>query len=403
MSITSSSFLPKPKTKGRRQTQEFVDDLVVETERLIIEAESRDVYHGKVPPSRIAPQYLRDCIDDPNANEEDSASSPFNSSNSRSFEELQMFKNKIQSDDRLQQMYKLRRNFSSRFDNRAWVHPHGTTNFGYKGIPDRKKGLVEQYKNWVRKENYRYLGAHPEIQGIISLFLKKLLAAQPPDGAEYLAEFISGNLKDSEDFERQLKAEMKKLSMYHMKKMRDAGKINIRSNSTVMSEASGEKWVPEVDANFFKKMNIGALAHNFDFEDPSGLLTKKDKKGEEEEKKRKLKKKKRKYCGCKDWKLKKNQKNKTSTGGTEREGERPTTKSTLGNVDTLPTSSEGEDEEEEEEDEEEGDRYGEILGEDMSPADAERIADALVYEFLNPESGLYRGHDSSTGIFKNIQ
>ncbi len=397
--MLSATFLPPPKTQGgRRPTQEFVDDLVIETERLIIEAESKDLYHGEVAPSKVAPKYLQDCVVEengcfPNANEEDSASSPFDSSNSRSFEEMQMFKNRIQSDDRLAQMYKLRHNFSSRFDNRAWIHPHGTTNFGYKGIPDRKKGLTEQYKNWVRKENYRYLGAHPEIQGIISLFLKKLLAAQPPDAADYLAEYISTNLKDTTDFERQLKIEMKKLSMYHMKKMRDAGKINIRSTSTVMSEASGEKWVPEVDANFFKKMNIGALAHDFDFEDPMGLLTKKDKNEEEEEKKGKLKKKKRKYCGCKDWKLKKNQKNKTSTGGTDG---RPTTKSTLGNVDTLPTSSEGEDEEEE-------DSYGETLGEDLDPVDAERIASALVFEFLDPESGLYKGHHTSLGIFKNIQ
>lgn len=377
-----------------------MNDILRDTDRLIIAADSEQVYHGEIPPSRVAPKYLQEFVDDPNANEEDSTSSPFDSSNSRSFEELQMFKNSIQKDDRLAQMYKLRRNFSSRFDNRAWLHPHGTTNFCYKGIPDRKKVLVEEYKNWIRKENHRYLGAHPEIQAIISLFLKKLLAARPPDGADYLAEFITSNLKDSTDFERQLDVEMKKLSVYHRKKMRDAGKINFLSGSTVISESKGEEWVPELDANFLKKLNIGALAHDFDFEDPSGLMTKKDKKVEEEEKKEEHKKKKRKYCGCKDWKLKKNQKNRQSASRTEVDSGRPTTKSTLGNVDTLPTSSEGEDEDEEEDEE---DRYGETQGEDISPAEANRIASALVYEFLNPETGLYKGHDNSLGIFKNIQ
>jgi len=287
-------------------------------------------------------------------------------------------------------MYKLRHNFTSRFDNRAWLHPHGTTNFDYQAIPKRRDVALEQFKNRVRKENYIYLSNHPEIHGMISLFLKKLLVIQPEDAAEYLAEYFTTRLKGSNDFEEQLNEEMKKISRYHVTKMRNAGKINLKPTTTVQSEASGEEWVPELDANFFKKMNIGPLAVDFSF-DPSCLMSIKKKKEEEEAKKklRRKKKKPRKYCGCKDWKLKKNR-----AVTAESEGGR--TFSTLGNVDTLQTS-----EEETEEEEIEGE------DEELTEMEAERIASQLVNSFIRLEgfdSGVAtNGQDGSFETMKNIQ
>lgn len=376
--------------KGSIRSNETV---IMDTPKLYIMKDKQGSIHGEASHSKAAPTYLNDLIDSPNADEDEDDNEPttsdmtpvdsFDSSCSRSYDLLEEWKKKVQDDERLSRIYQLRHSFSLRFDNRAWIHPHGTTNFDYKGIPEAKKEGFEKFKNQVRKENYEYLRSHPEIQGIISLAVKKLLHAEPPDPVKYLTDYFT-TVKGKE-FENHVKVETEKISFYHLKKMRDAGQINLKTCTEARSETRGDNWRPEVDGNYSKKLNIGALAQDFCFEE--GVCRKEKKTNSEDSKlKKKSKKKPHKYCGCKDWKLKKNRLNAEEETD---EMDNTQTFSTLGNLqDDLLLTSVGEDEEGDEEEMNLGDGqfFGEMQGEEpqeMTPEEAEKIARKMVQDMLS--------------------
>jgi len=386
-------------TVSSQQTvSQSTQDVVLETDKLIIMVD-KDGMYGDAAPSQAAPHYLQQLLGTLFVEDtERSLSESFDSTCSRTYEELEEFKMRVQEEERLSRMYKLRHTFSLRFDNRAWLHPHGTNNFDYKAIPEEKKKNLEKFKNRVRQENYEYLSSHPEIEAVISLATKRLLQVLPQDPIKFLTEFFTTRMGNMKEFEESVVAEEKKISKYHVNKMRAAGQINIRPSTAVRSEISGESWRPEQDANHLKKMNIGALAQDFSF-DASSLKVKKKKSGQMEQLKlnKKSKKKPKKcgpknYCGCKDWKLKKNRENSAVVEITEQEDVQSTTFSTLGiiNDDLLTSAEEDEDEEEEQEDEMQlgdGAFLGEMEGREeehgnLTTEDAEMIAGLLVEEFF---------------------
>lgn len=367
------------------------DNVILETDKVIILQDKKGIF-GDAAPSKVAPAYLKKLLRNPDQEDDDEEESSetyystFDSSVSRTFDELIDWRKRVQAEERLSRMFKIKHSFSLRFDNRAWLHPHGTTNFDYKAIPEEGKETLEKFKNRVREENYKYLGNHPEIQAIISLALKKLLSVLPSDPVKYLTEYFTTKMGNEEEFQRSVDNESQKISQYHVRKMKAAGRINVRPCTEVLSEISGEKWKPEKDANYLKTLNIGALAQDFCF-DGSCLQAPKKKSGDDDniqsKKKPKKKRGKRTYCGCKDWKLKKG----TKDGEEEMEGEesQATTFSTMGNLPTITS-------EEEDEDEEMKLGDGEFLGDikereeaghgNLTTKEAETIAGLLVDEFL---------------------
>lgn len=379
--------------RERKESTNSNETIIVNTPKLVIKKGKQGI-HAEASHSKAAPQYLKNLIDtgeiDQDEDENDPSTSTltpgdsFDSSCSKSYDLLEEWKKKVQQDERLSRIYQLRHSFSLRFDNRAWLHPHGTTNFDYKGIPEDKKERFEKFKNRVRQENYEYLRNHPEIQGIISLALKKLLQAEPEDPVKYLTEYFTSTKKGSnKEFEKNVKVETEKISIYHLKKMSNAGRINFKPCTEVRSEASGEDFRPEGDANYLKKLGIGALAKDFCFID--NCLKEKKKESEDSKPIKKSKKKPRKYCGCKDWKLKKNR--MSAEKEAEEMDNTPTiTVSTLENVkDELLLTSVPEDEGDEEEmNFGDGQFYGEMSGEaeEITPEEAQRIANEMVQEMF---------------------
>ncbi|ODM93712.1 hypothetical protein Ocin01_12966 [Orchesella cincta] len=280
----------------------------------------------------------------------------FDSTCSRSMEELESFKKKMIDDERLSQIFKMRYNFSERFDNRAYIHPHGMTNFDYKAIPEPRKPGFEKFKNKVREENYAYLAQHPEIGAMVSLLVKKILQVRPSDPAHYLAEYFTSRVNTSSDFKDVLDHEMQRISRYRVNKMKAAGKINIKTSNNMNSDATDLPPIAESDANFAKKLNIGPLAQDFYF-DGTATPRKKSAVKEDDGKGRRKKGKKKHYCGCKDWKLKK--------------GRRQDPEATLADVTT-----------EEEEDDEVELEETLVLNNNGLPT-AEQIAEQIMKDFID--------------------
>lgn len=357
--------------------------VIFDTSKYVL-TEDRQSAHidSEVRPSKVAPRYLREMLDNrygvlhesesSKHSLDESLSSPFDSdSGSIDFCELSHFKTALKNEAQLGNIYALRANFSTRFDNRSWLHPDGMTNFEYSCIPPRKKEMFENFKNQVRKENHEYMAAHPEINAIISLGVKKLLADNPPDGADYLADYFSTKI-DTKKFEDQMADEQIKLSRFHRNKMLAEGKLKWKTQEDKAREDNREFFVEGV-LNAFKRMNIGPLAQDMCFGDPSGICTKKP----DEEPIRRKKKKVRTYCGCKDWKLKKSRCKQVEASRGDGKGETPPiSNQKKGMVDTEKTY---EDTEEETEDE----MYEMGLDVDeMSEAEVERLATILVDEFF---------------------
>jgi len=73
-------------------------------------------------------------------------------------------------------------------------------------------------------------------------------------------------LADGTDFQSVIENEVKRISRYRLHKMKAAGMINILSSSMVPSDDPEEPPLPEMDANYLKRLNIGPLAKDFYFD-----------------------------------------------------------------------------------------------------------------------------------------
>lgn len=61
-------------------------------------------------------------------------------------EGLHLFKKRTIEDNRMDAVFRSKENLQEKFDNRAYLHPHGMTDFDYKSIPEARREGFEKFK-----------------------------------------------------------------------------------------------------------------------------------------------------------------------------------------------------------------------------------------------------------------
>jgi hypothetical protein len=64
----------------------------------------------------------------------------------RTTDELDTMKKKIIEDGRMDAIFRMGQNLTEKFDNRAFLHPHGMTEYDYKSVVDYRKPDFEKFK-----------------------------------------------------------------------------------------------------------------------------------------------------------------------------------------------------------------------------------------------------------------
>lgn len=71
-------------------------------------------------------------------------------------DELELFKKRMIEDGRMDSIFRLKQNLNEKFDNRAYLHPHGMTEFDYKSIPENRREQFEKFKVSICMQVHNY-------------------------------------------------------------------------------------------------------------------------------------------------------------------------------------------------------------------------------------------------------